>query len=269
MRSIENIQSTLEAKTRRWWFFVGMLILQFVAVPYASKNFDFSKWENIIRHVLSHCFWFSFKPAFPVFQVAAIVFVVMLLIFRNKVGRIFSLYAGICYILFVITQCIAVTPKYGVCIVTVNLVMFGLVAGTWIWEAIAGNNDFSTHDRSFWKYLVIPPAVIAFWLPISVTTGKPDFNPVYFLTSGSSLTFCLMTPVFMAVLIFFYPRVNMLTLRMTGVVGVIIGLYNVIPKLILGLYSSRWDGILHLPLLVLSAIGLVLSMKKQTLEKIP
>ena len=61
----------------------------------------------------------------------------------------------------------------------------------------------------------------------------------------------------------------MLTLRMTGVVGTLIGIYNVIPKLILGLYSNRWDGILHLPLLVLSAIGLVLSMKKQTLERIP
>jgi hypothetical protein len=263
MRPIENIQNTLDAKTRRWWFFVGMLILQCVAFPYASKNFDFNKYENIIRHIMSHCLWFSFKPVFPVFQVAAIVFVAILLIFRNKVGRIFSLYAGICYILFNITQSIAInTPKYGVCIATVNIVMFSLVAGAWILEAMTGKNDFSKHDRSFWKYLVIPPAVIAFWAPEAM--GKPDFNPVYFLTSGSSLTFCLMTPVFMAVLIFFYPRVNMLTLRMTGVVGVIIGLYNIIPKLILGLYSSRWDGILHLPLLVLSAIGLVLSMRKQT-----
>jgi hypothetical protein len=268
MGSIENIQNTLEAKTRRWSFFVGMLILQCVAVPYASKNFAFSEYGNIIRHVLRYCFWYSFKPVFPFFQVAAIVFVVMLLIFRNKVGRIFSLYAGICYILFNITQSIAInSPKYGLCIATVNLVMFGLVAGTWIWEAIAGKNDFSTDDRSFWKYLVIPPAVIAFWAPAAM--GKPDFNPVYFLTSGSALAFCPMTPVFMAVLIFFYPRVNMLTLRMTGVVGTLIGIYNVIPKLILGLYSSRWDGILHLPLLVLSAIGLVLSMKKQTLERIP
>jgi len=265
MGSIEDIQNTLDAKTRRWWFFVGMLILQCVAVPYASKNFDFSKVGNIIRHALSNCFWPSFRPVFPIFQVVAIVLVVLLLIFRNKVGRIFSLYAGICYILFAITQSIAInTPKYGVCIVTVNIVMFGLVAGAWILEAMAGKNDFSKHDRSFWKYLVIPPAVIAFWSPISVITGKPDFNPAYFLTSGSALTFCLMTPVFMAVLIFFYPQVNMLALRMTGVVGVIIGLYNIIPKLILGLYSNRWDGILHLPLLILSAIGLVLSMKKQT-----
>ncbi len=263
MRSIENIQNTLDAKTRRWWFFVGMLILQCVAVPYASKNFAFNECGDIIRHTLSYCFWFSFEPVFPVFQAAAMVFVAMLLIFRNKVGRIFSLYAGICYILFNIAQSIAIdSPKYGVCIVTVNIVMFSLVAGTWIWEAIAGKNDFSKHDRSFWKYLVIPPAVIAFWAPEAM--GKPDFNPVYFLTSGSALTFCLTTPVFMAVLIFFYPRVNMLTLRMTGVVGTIIGLYNIIPKLILGPYSTRWDGILHLPLLVLSAIGLVLSMRKQT-----
>ncbi len=144
MRSIENIQNTLEAKTQRRWFFAGMLILQCVAVPYASKNFDFSKMDNIIRHTLSHCLLFSWEPVYPVFQVTAMVFIVLLLIFRNKVGRIFSLYAGICYVLIAILQSIAInTPKYGVCIVTVNIVMFGLVAGAWIWEAIAGKNDFS------------------------------------------------------------------------------------------------------------------------------
>jgi hypothetical protein len=70
-----------------------------------------------------------------------------------------------------------------------------------------------------------------------------------------------MTPVFMAVLIFFYPAVNFVTLRVTGLIGTGIGLANVIPKLILRMRSTWWDGFLHLPLLILSILGMALSMK--------
>ena len=263
MRSIDGIQKTLDSKTRRWWFFVGMLVLQVIAVPYASKNFDFDKWGHIISHALRHCFWPNWKPVFPVFQVIAIVSLAALFTLRNRFGPLFALYAGVSYFLFAALQCIGISPKYGLCVATVGITMFGLVAATWIWEAVAKNNDFSETNRSPWKYLAVPPAILAFWAPLSPTTGRPDFAPVYFLTSGSALTFCMMTPVFITALLFFYPRVNMLTLRMTGLVGTIIALYNVIPKLASDSVGIFWNGILHLPLLILSIVALVLSMRRQ------
>ena len=143
-----------------------------------------------------------------------------------------------------------------------NIILFSLVATTWTWEVVVGKNDFSRIRQPYWKFFILTVAIFAFWLPISPKTGGPDFKFLYFLTSGSALTFCLMTPVFLAVLIFFYPNVNQITIRVTGLVGTAIGLVNVIPKLILRQYSTWWDGFLHLPLLLLSILGMVLSMRK-------
>ncbi|HNT35173.1 MAG TPA: hypothetical protein PKH07_09270, partial [bacterium] len=153
-------------------------------------------------------------------------------------------------------------PRFGLSIVTVNVVMFLMVAATWFLEAAVVRNDLSSRRRHPWQFAAIAPAVLAFWLPINWSTGLPDFRLLYFLTSGSALAFCMMTPVYLAVLIIVYPQVNLLTLRVTSSVGVIMGLYNVIPKLVLRAYSSWWDGALHIPLLLLSVWGVALSMTK-------
>ena len=260
MAQVDMIQQTLDAKTRRWWFFAGIIGLSYILVPFASKNFSLLGFMNILRTTLGNSFYYSCKPAFPVFQVIAIIMFLSLVFFRTKFSGIFCIYAAVCYALFNV-QSVAVTEKYGLSIVTFNIFAFNLVATSWGWEAVAGRNDFSKIRQPYWKYIVIAAAVFAFWLPISPKTGGPDFKLTYFLTSGSALTFCLMTPVFMAVLIFFYPTVNFVTLRVTGLIGTFIGLANVIPKLILRMYSTWWDGFLHLPLLILSLLGMVLSMK--------
>ncbi|MHC5034580.1 MAG: hypothetical protein ACYTFZ_06055 [Planctomycetota bacterium] len=238
------------------------MLLQFLLPPLATRGFDFARWGDIIAHTLGHSLFFSCKPAFPVFQLAAMVFIGLLIALRSRVRTAFSLYVGLSYVLFAILQNVAITPKYGVSLVTINIVMFGLVAATWFWEAVVGLNDFSRGSPSLWAYLAVPAAVLAFWMPVDWATGQPDFDPAYFLTSGSALAFCFMTPVYVCVLLFFYPRVNMLVLRVTGAVGVLIGLYNVVPKLLVRAYSTWWDGALHLPLLILSLVAVILSTRK-------
>lgn len=260
MAQVDMIQQTLDARTRRWWFFVGVIGLSYILVPFASENFSILRFMNILRTTLGYSFYNSCKPIYPVVQVIAIIMFLLLIFFRTKMSRIFCIYAAVCYVLFNV-QNVAVTEKYGLSIVTYNIFAFNLVAASWALEAVAGRNDFSKIRQPYWKYIVVAAAVFAFWLPISPQTGGPDFKLTYFLTSGSALTFCLMTPVFMAVLIFFYPAVNFVTLRVTGLIGTCIGLVNVIPKLILRMYSTWWDGFLHLPLLILSILGMIMSMK--------
>jgi hypothetical protein len=65
-----------------------------------------------------------------------------------------------------------------------------------------------------------------------ITLG-PDFNPVYLLTSGAGLAFCMMTPVYLAILTVYHPRVNLPVLRVTSLVGVIIGLGNMWLEIVL------------------------------------
>ena len=166
--------------------------------------------------------------------------------------------------LFTIGQSIAVTDKYGVSICTINFVMFLIVAGFWAWEALVLQNDYTLRKLPIWRYWVVPLAVLAFWYPAS--KGRPDFNPVYLFTSGSGLAFCLMTPVYLTLLSLYWPRVNMPAMRVTSLVGLIIGLYNMYVKFGINPARRWWSGVLHIPLLVISIYGLMLSLKRPQTE---
>jgi len=113
------------------------------------------------------------------------------------------------------------------------------------------------------EILVFPLAFLAFWFPHSISDGSvvPDFNPTSILTNEADLTFYMMTPVYLAILTPYYPRINMTTLRITSLVGVIIGFYNVLANFILYASLLWWNGVMHIPLLTISVYGLVLSLK--------
>ena len=188
---------------------------------------------------------------------------ISIIFFRNKVTRLFNIYVAISYVLFALLQNIAVTEKYGLGIVTINLAMFLLVAGFWLWEAIVLKNDFRPRKRRAWRYWVIPFAFLAFWYPANPGTLMPDFNPVYLFTNMAGLTFCMMTPVYLAILTLFHPRVNIATLRVTSLVGVIIGFYNVNVNFFIKPDELWWNGVLHIPLLAISMYAFALSFRNK------
>lgn len=267
-------QGKLERITRRWWFYLLFVLLWFVVPPYASKGYKFpQEWGNVIFHVLGRAIIYSHSELYPVFKIIPIVLIVSIVIFRNKVVRLFSIYVSISYVLFAFGQSIAITEKYGVAICTINLVMFLVVAALWIWEAFVLQNDFIPRRRPTWKYWVVPLAVLAFWYPINLRTGQPDFNPIYIFTSPAGVAFCMMTPVYIGLLTLYWPRVNIATLRVTSLVGLSIGIANMFTNFLVRPSVNWWNGVLHIPLLVISLYGLVLSLKhpqadKQTTEKI-
>jgi hypothetical protein len=139
--------------------------------------------------------------------------------------------------------------------------MLLVVAAFWFWDVFAQKNDLMLVEKPSWKYWVVPLAALAFWYPLNPQTFMPDFNSLYFLTNGAGLTFCMMTPVYLAILILHHPRVNMATLRVTGLAGVIIASYNVILNFLMYPELLWWNGVLHIPLLMIS--GYALSLKKK------
>jgi len=252
----------LEQITRKWWFFLLFVFIQFIP-PYASKGYKFQEeWGNVIMHSLSNAFIYSYPEIFHIFKIIPIVLIVLIVIFRNRVGRLFNIYVAFSYALFAFGQSIAVNEKYGVAICTLNVIMFLAVACFWAWETIVLQNNFSPAKISIWKYWVVPLMLIAFWYPVDFRTAKPDFNLLGLFTNVAGVTFCMMTPVYVGLLTLYWPKVNMATLRVTSLVGLIIGLYNVNLNFILLPSKLWWNGVLHIPLLSISLYGLILSLKK-------
>jgi len=254
-----NEQAKLERITRRWWFLVLFVLIQFLP-PYASKGYKIEDWGKVIQHALGNAIVYKHPEIYPYVNTIPILLLAGILVFRNRLARVFSIYVAFSYVVFTIGQSVAVTEKYGISICTINFVMFLIVAILWAWETVVLQNDYTLRKLPIWRYWVVPLAVLAFWSPAS--RGRPDFNPVYLFTSGSGLAFCLMTPVYVGLLTLYWPKVNIATLRVTSLVGLIIGLYNMHVNFIISPSTHWWNGVLHIPLLVISLYGLILSLKR-------
>jgi len=260
-KSLESIQRRLESITGKWWFFLLFVLLQFIP-SYASKGFDWSEIGMITGEILSHSLVFTYTALYPIFKIIPILLVISIIFLGNRVTRLFNVYVGVTYVLFAFLQSIAVTEKYGLGIITINVVMVVVVAAFWFWEAIVQKNDFKPRKQSPWKYWVIPFAFLAFWYPANPNTLMPDLNPVYLLINVAGLTFCMMTPVYLAILTLYHPETNIATLRVTSLVGTIIAFYNMLTNFIMYPSILWWNGVLHIPLITISIYGLVLSLRR-------
>jgi hypothetical protein len=118
----------------------------------------------------------SLAPFYPLFNIVALVLLVSLCVWGNRVARVFALYAGLNYILFAFLKGVAITDRY---CVTGNVIIMLLVAFTWLWEAVVMKGDYYLRGVRRTRLWVVPLAVLAFWYPLNPRTPMPDFNPLY------------------------------------------------------------------------------------------
>jgi hypothetical protein len=259
-KKIEKVQENLETAAWKWWFYLIFVLIQFVP-SYASKGFDPLKMGEVIGVILQNAIISSFEMWYPLFKLIPIILVALIFLRIKGVARWFNIYVGISYVLFAFLQHVANTEEYGFSIVMSNLIMLLVVAASWFWDVFAQKNDLMPVEKPAWKYWVIPLAFLAFWYPLNPDTFMPDFNPLYLFTNAAGLTFCMMTPVYLTILLLHYPHINIVTLRVTGLAGIIIATYNILLNFIMYPDSLWWNGILHLPLLMIS--GTALGQKKR------
>jgi len=256
-------QEWLESATRRWWFFLLILLLQFLP-PATSFRFDQSRMTEIIGRILGSAYATNpeWRALYPALNSLAIIMLVGAVVLRNRWGRVLAVYAGLSYFAQAFLQNVAYLPGLGYGIVTNSVVMFLLVAAVWFLEAFCTRTNYQAMSRRPSRAWVIPLAAVALWYPASLDTMRPDFDPTHLLNGPAALAFCLMTPSFLALLILSHPQANLVTLRVTGIVGSIVALYNLV---FLVMYFERlwWNAVLHLPLLIISIFAVVLGYRRQ------
>lgn len=254
----------LEELTRKDWFILFLAILPFLIPPYASNGYIFpGKWHEVTFYALFRGIVYFVPTVYPIFKVIPILLVTALVIFGNRVRRIFNIYVALSFLTFALGQNIGTYEKYGIAICIFNLIFFLIIAAFWISEVFVSKNDFTPRRQLLWRYWVVPVAIFAFWFPSHAKTLTPYFNPAYIINSMSGMTFSSMAPVYIALLTLYYPHVNVAVLRIMSIVGMIIGIYY---SLINFLYRPEllwWNGVMHIPLLALSLYGLIISNKRE------
>ena len=263
---MNRVYEKFDLITGKWWFIIIFLIVGSLP-PYVSKGFSPERTQGIIIDILKSSIMNSLpQSVYIIFKIIPIVLIILLLLLRNRLRIVFTIYVGISYILFALLQGIAFSPNFGFGIITGNMLMFLIVSASWFLDISFRKNDFENIKLTFWKYLMAFLSIIAFWYPLNQKTGLPDFNPLYFITNGAGLAFCMMTPVYLFILLLIYPRVNRVTLRITSLAGFIIGIYNMLINFGVNPEKYWWNGVLHFPLLIISLISLILSFRRTLKE---
>jgi hypothetical protein len=155
-----------------------------------------------------------------------------------------------------IFQNISLETQFGYAILLGNIIIQGLVIITWIYEIKVQKNDFSKINITWWKILCLLLGFFAFWMPSK--NGLMHFSFIDLFINEAGLTYCMITPVALSVLLLYYPDVNRVTLRVTAFVGLYFGIMNMLTWFVLNT-EFWWMGVLHLPLLMNSIIGLICS----------
>ncbi len=240
----------------KWWFFLILLVSQSLLLPFASRNFKMENIHDIIYVTLQNAFQLRIGDYNIYFQVLSFVMIALLILFKNRMQLVFNIYVAVSYLAFTFIQNIAFTEKYGISIITVNVVMFLSVACVWIFEIFQLQNDYSFSNFK-WKYSwMIVLSLFAFLCPLS--PSGLDFNLLHFFNRNSATAFCLTTPLFLTIMTLNAPKINVITYRITAIMGVIIGLYNMLSFLS---PNTAFIGLIHVPLLLVSLYCAVFSYK--------
>jgi len=235
--------------------FFGVLLF---LPPYASRGYDL--WTEAAEVGLIGVQNWDIPQLFPVFKAASLVVIFLSLVRPEVGGRLLTLYGALTYFAISMNQGIGFSEEFGL-IINVGFVLVTLcLSATWWWEFFSRNSSNRTgcQRRPYW---MIPLVFIAFWYPLEPSTLVPEFTWRLFLANGAGLSACMMTPLFLAILIWRYPRVNLLTLYVTSSAGVALGLGNFYMNFLLYPSEMWWNGVLHLPLLIISAFALALSAR--------
>ncbi len=194
----------------------------------------------------------------PAIHIITIALIVALYLHGSRVGRVADAFFGILFLFFAFGNHITVTENYGFVVLTGNLVPILIVGLFWIWEVYKPVNEYVFQKLPAWRYWLLPFVFLAFWFPINAELN-PDFNPSLLLTSSFGVMYCPTTPLIVAILTLIYPRVNLIILRITSFVGLLIGLFNAMSFFIMPGYTL-WNLILHTPLIFISAYGLLITI---------
>jgi hypothetical protein len=216
---------------------------------------------ELTEEVLLDPLIYTFPTLMSMAKAIPVILILATVILGNRVRRLFNGYVAVLYVALACFQTTAFTDEYGFVLLSDDFAMVLAVALMWVWEVLAEKNDFEPHKWPRWKWWVAPLAFLALLGPVDTSTMAPNFGLLRLLTSESGLTYCMMTPVILAVLTLYHPTVNRAVLRITGFVGIVFGAIKTLTWFVLQL-SAWWMGVLHIPLLAISIYAFVLGHRK-------
>lgn len=248
------------------WFKIVLTVLFFLP-SYTAKPYNPANTTSVISEVLAHPLVATYAWILPITK--ALLFVALLAPFvSDRIGQTFVLryYVSILFIVGLM-QNMSFTRDYGFTWLIGNTLVQFVVLVVSLVDVIQNRTMIAKHNLERSRLWVIAPMILAFLMPYAVNKAgvvQPSVA-VSTLFNESGVTYCMITPVVIGVLLLYSRGVYKPTLSIISYVGLIFGILNMLTWF--GMQPENWwMGVLHLPLVVLSFYGLLIAYKERTLS---
>jgi hypothetical protein len=245
---------------------VALAVLFFVPAL-TAYGYDPVTTPQVVSAVLSNPLSIVWLPALPVAKLLLLGVGILALVSKRDVARFVLGYYAIVLLIVGIFQNMAVTNQYGFTWLVGNTLLQFIIAAFCFADLAKGRSTISRASLNRkWLWVLLPMA-LALLFPYNVDSVQasgiisPDFGPAL-LYNDTGLTFCMITPVMLGILIIHSSGVDSALMSVVSFVALGFGLLNMVSWFVLE-PQNWWMGVLHTPLMVLSVYGLILARKGQ------
>lgn len=243
------------------WFKIVLTILAFLPsltqIPYNQANTT-----DVIASVMAHPLIASVPLLLPVAKLILLLALVLPIFFGRLFERVFMGYYCLFLLLAGILQNMSSTAAYGFVWLLGNTCVQFSVLFYCLYDFFRRKTIIKMENVDKKRFWVVVPMLLAFLMPYSVNISgvvKPAFTTSV-LWNEAGVTYCMVTPVILGIMILFSKGVHKPVLSVVSYVGLIFGLLNMVTWFCMQT-ENWWMGILHLPLLTLSFYGLIIARK--------
>jgi len=238
-----------------------VLLLALMIPPVVAHSFDPRETSAVIRAVLEQPVIDALTPLVVLAKYALLAVALACLLRPALLGRLGWGYYAVVLVVIAFGQNMAVTERYGFAWLVGNTLIQLVVAAFAAADAWSRRTRASPEQLRRGRLWVLAPAALA-WLFPYVVVGEDVHAGLKLaaLVNEAGLTYCMVTPVVLALMILYADGVHAPTLSVAAWAGLLFGVTNVATWFVLA-PASWWMGVLHLPLLVLSGYALWLSRR--------
>ncbi|HZK19572.1 MAG TPA: hypothetical protein VFC68_02475 [Treponemataceae bacterium] len=243
------------------WFKVFLTILIFVP-SITERPYNPVETSDVIASVLSHPLIVEIDFLLPVFKLLLLASMIIPFLIHRDFQKILLVYYGIILIIVGVFQNIAYTETYGYAWLVGNSLGQIVVALYCFYDVFRQKSVLKRQFVNKKRLWLIVPMIIALLLPYEVvdTVIRPSMKTVLYNESG--VTYCMITPIVIGIMIIFSKEMYKPLLSAISYLGFLYGLLNMVTWF--GIQKENWwMGVLHLPLLVISLYGLIISNKEK------
>lgn len=244
------------------WFKLLLLIVFFIP-PYSQIPYPPIDTAEVIASVMAQPVIEKINLLLPIAKFFLLIMMLIPFLKGKLASHIFMGYISFILIIVAFFQNMSFTQNYGFVWLIGNTVIILIAAAVCIYDLFKQKTILSRENLQVQTLWVLAPMLLAFLMPYGENEQdviQPAFG-LSVLTNEAGVTYCMITPIIIGVMILFSKDVYPPTLSIISFIGFIFGMMNILTWFVFQ-NQNWWMGILHLPLVILSFYALLLSRRR-------